>query len=621
MMASVRSTLMSGAMRDRVLSSSDRGPSIRQYCFGIGAPAMICVRPCKRVPSPPARTSAHNDACGRSVAGWGAIDVIRISYELEVPSTAQPPPSALQECPPQSPCLRSAYDVAWSALQNRRHRVPKLGSRAEPGQTRRRSGGLLDSESLEDRLERRPLHAETRGRAARTAEHPVRLFQCAQDACAVDALERGETALVGDASGTPARELVQGDLERPTRREDHRALDQVRELAHVAGPRIRAQRVQRLGRNDLDVPVHRAREPVNEVPDERGNVLGALAQRRHVDGEDVEAVIEVVAETLLVDHRAEIAVRRRDQPHVHLDGLRPADALELLLLEHPQQLRLELERDLADLVEEQRATVRDLESSDLLRDRAGESAALVTEELALEETRWNGGAVDLHERARAPPAAVVDGACDELLTGARLPENEHGRVGRRDDLHLLQGVPQRGALADDLLERALGPDLALEIQPLLGELVLQFRDLPVRHRVGDRDRDLARHLLDERHGRRREGAGLDASDGERAERVVADDQWHAAHRVDAHLAEHSGRLGGPGRQLLLAEYLCTTRGEGPAARCARNRQPSAFHHFGRSPGLERGRVHHEVVADGLAERERRALVRDHALEKRGDHRE
>src|SRR5258708_31005772 len=150
--------VMRGEMRDRVRCSSDGGLSIRQYCFGIGAPAMICVRLCKRVPSPPARTSAHNDACGRSVAGWGTIDVIGISYELEVASAAQPPPSALQECPSQSPCLRSAYDVVWSALQNRRHRVPKLGSRAEPGQTRRRSGGLLDSESLDDRLERRPLH-------------------------------------------------------------------------------------------------------------------------------------------------------------------------------------------------------------------------------------------------------------------------------------------------------------------------------------------------------------------------------------------------------------------------------------------------------------------------------
>src|SRR6266404_5779316 len=176
MMASVRSTLTSGAMRDKVLSSSDRGPSMRQYCFGIGAPAMICVTPCKRVPSPPARTSAHNDAFGISVGGPGLMDVICML--LRVRSSVHGPAAAerLQECRPQSSCLRQGNDIAWSAMKKRGHCAPKLGSRAEPRQTRiakGRSGGLLDPESLDHRLERRPLRAETRGRTPWTAQHPA----------------------------------------------------------------------------------------------------------------------------------------------------------------------------------------------------------------------------------------------------------------------------------------------------------------------------------------------------------------------------------------------------------------------------------------------------------------
>ena len=47
-----------------------------------------------------------------------------------------------------------------------------------------------------------------------------------------------------------------------------------------------------------------------------------------------------------------------------------ADALELALLQHAQQLRLRLERQLADLVEEQRAAVGELEApAALLRAR------------------------------------------------------------------------------------------------------------------------------------------------------------------------------------------------------------------------------------------------------------
>ena len=47
--------------------------------------------------------------------------------------------------------------------------------------------------------------------------------------------------------------------------------------------------------------------------------------------------------------------------------LRAAEPLELLLLQHAEQLGLQLQRDVADLVEEQRPLVGQLEAADLLR--------------------------------------------------------------------------------------------------------------------------------------------------------------------------------------------------------------------------------------------------------------
>src|SRR5207244_5387672 len=106
----------------------------------------------------------------------------------------------------------------------------------------------------------------------------------------------------------------------------------------------------------------------------------------------------------------EVPVRGRHQSDVDSFGARAAETLELLLLEHPEQLRLQLERDVADLVEEDRPLVRQLEPPDPLRDRTREGAPLVAEELALEETRRDGRAVELHERAFPTPAQVVNGA-------------------------------------------------------------------------------------------------------------------------------------------------------------------------------------------------------------------
>ena len=98
-----------------------------------------------------------------------------------------------------------------------------------------------------------------------------------------------------------------------------------------------------------------------EVVDEEVDVLLALAQRRDQDRQHVEAVEEVLAEAARLRLGGEVAVRRRDDADVDLDVLRVAEAADRLLLQHAQQLHLEVERQLADLVEEERAAVGLLE--------------------------------------------------------------------------------------------------------------------------------------------------------------------------------------------------------------------------------------------------------------------
>ena len=51
---------------------------------------------------------------------------------------------------------------------------------------------------------------------------------------------------------------------------------------------------------------------------------------------------------------------RGNQPHVDLDRPGASQTLELLLLHGPQQFRLQLQADVADLIQKQRASVRQL---------------------------------------------------------------------------------------------------------------------------------------------------------------------------------------------------------------------------------------------------------------------
>src|SRR5213080_4804763 len=202
-----------------------------------------------------------------------------------------------------------------------------------------------------------------------------------------------------------------------------------------------------------------------------------------------------------------------------------------------------------------------LEAPDLLRDGPGERAPLVTEELTLEEPRRNGRAIDLDEGSLAAAASVVNGARDQFLPRAGLAEDEHGRVGRRDGLHVPNGVSERTALADDFPERVLGADLALEVEALLGELFRELSDLPERERVGDRHRDLAGHRLNHRNRLPREGIGLVVSDGQRAEPAVADDERDGADGPYARLAHRGRGVGEATRQVAFAEEKGPSRGE------------------------------------------------------------
>src|SRR5690606_32920010 len=173
-------------------------------------------------------------------------------------------------------------------------------------------------------------------------------------------------------------------------------------------------------------------------------------------------VVEIVAEAAVLDGAGEVDVGGGDQADI--DGpvaTAGAQALDLALLEHAQELDLHVARDLADLVEEQGAAVSGLEAALARAGGAGEGALLVAEELAFEDGLGDGGAVDGDEGAVCARAIFVEGAGEELLAGAALAEEEHGglaRAGLADHVH--GPAPGQGG-ADDGAAAALG-ELGLE---------------------------------------------------------------------------------------------------------------------------------------------------------------
>ena len=132
-------------------------------------------------------------------------------------------------------------------------------------------------------------------------------------------------------------------------------------------------------------------------------------KRGRVQADHVEPVVQVLAEPAGADQGLEVLVGRRQDPDVDRDRLRAADPLEGHLLEHAEQLGLDLEVDVADLVEEERAAVGLLEPADPVAIGPGEGPLDVAEQLALQQALRQRGAVDLDERPR-PRAGWRDGS-------------------------------------------------------------------------------------------------------------------------------------------------------------------------------------------------------------------
>src|SRR3989449_7391709 len=147
------------------------------------------------------------------------------------------------------------------------------------------------------------------------------------------------------------------------------------ELADVAGPCVGEQPPVGLRLDAPDVPAVLGAIALQERADQDRDVLPALAQRRDVDRDGVDPEEQVLAQAALAQGRLGAPVRRRDEAEVHRGGLCGAHPAHGTLLEHAEELRLELRGHLRDLVEEKRAPVRLLEQARLVAGGARKGTA------------------------------------------------------------------------------------------------------------------------------------------------------------------------------------------------------------------------------------------------------
>src|SRR6266511_975212 len=116
-----------------------------------------------------------------------------------------------------------------------------------------------------------------------------------------------------------------------------RSLDDVAQLADVAGPRVPLERHDRAGAQLWHL-LSVGCEARDEHARQRHHVFDALAQRRDDQWHDVQAVVEILAETPLAYEAAEVAVRRREHANIHAPRPLLTEREDFAVLQEAQEL-------------------------------------------------------------------------------------------------------------------------------------------------------------------------------------------------------------------------------------------------------------------------------------------
>ena len=202
-------------------------------------------------------------------------------------------------------------------------------------------------------------------------------------------------------------------------------------------------------------------------------ILRPVAQRGHLQRHHIEAIVKVFAKAAIANPGRQIGVGRGHHANVAFHRPRTADALKLALLQHPQQLGLQIEGKVANLVQKERSGLRLLKTPDAILAGPRESPFHMSEELRLQQLPRDGVAVNSHKRHRRPSTRQVQRAGCHLLARTGLARDQNRRA---------TGTHQPNQIRDfrhgrPVAYQALAPGLGRRLHPRArgkGDLPLQL---------------------------------------------------------------------------------------------------------------------------------------------------
>src|SRR5882724_9157270 len=100
------------------------------------------------------------------------------------------------------------------------------------------------------------------------------------------------------------------------------------------------QHPHRVWRNSRDRLSGFAGKSSDEESNKFRNVFAALAEWRDVNGDNIQAIVQIFTKGSRLKRGAQILVGRRNKPYIHFERARAAKTFELVTLQNSEQLHL-----------------------------------------------------------------------------------------------------------------------------------------------------------------------------------------------------------------------------------------------------------------------------------------
>ncbi len=148
-----------------------------------------------------------------------------------------------------------------------------------------------------------------------------------------------------------------------------------------------------------------------------------------MNGEDVQAIVQIFAEAAIGDHLNEIAVRGGDDADINLDRAFGTDRVYLSFLNGAKQFDLHIERKLADFVQKKGAAIGFDKFAGMFFRGTGKSTFLMAEKNAFDQVFRDRAAIDGDKRVPCAVAFALNGACDQFFPDTAFAFDQDGNVG------------------------------------------------------------------------------------------------------------------------------------------------------------------------------------------------